>query len=553
MRKTKWYVADFETTTEEFYNTYGYTKVWLYAISDSDGGIVNYGSSIAQFFEFVKTLENNCIVYFHNLKFDGSFILNYLLSNNYTHFENKVDVNTPIKNFATLIDDMGIYYSITIKFENSVIIQINDSLKLLPFKVEQIAKDFGLSMLKGHIDYNVYEINDLTLDYVFNDVKIVALALKEIKNLGMQKMTTAGCAYNEYSKDRVYMHLDYPECDRNKLIEYRAAYRGGRSQVNPMYENKVLKGVKRYDINSMYPYIMHDLPLPYGKPIPLDAPDTYKFEVYHLKLGFVLKEGHLPSLLKKGGIYNTGDTYYIETEDVEDIYITNIDLELVYKHYEVYYFEFIEGFGFRTSKNLFKDYIDKWYEVKNNNKGAKKLVAKLMLNSLYGKFGSSPVGRKKIPKLEEHLCYEFSEEEEMKLYYLWLAMAVTSHAHKLLDNNIYASGVENFVYCDTDSIHTLGDLPEEVVDNKELGKFKLEAVEKKSKYIRQKCYVVQEEDNTISITCAGMPVNVKDKCIELYGEEIFKVFKVGFSCDGKLLPKQVPGGVILRNTTFQIK
>ena len=35
--KDLWVVADFETTTEKFYNEHGYTKVWLWAISNSEG------------------------------------------------------------------------------------------------------------------------------------------------------------------------------------------------------------------------------------------------------------------------------------------------------------------------------------------------------------------------------------------------------------------------------------------------------------------------------------------------------------------------------------
>ena len=40
MVSSKWYVADFETTNYEFYEQNGYTKVWLYAICDSDANII---------------------------------------------------------------------------------------------------------------------------------------------------------------------------------------------------------------------------------------------------------------------------------------------------------------------------------------------------------------------------------------------------------------------------------------------------------------------------------------------------------------------------------
>ena len=78
MNNKEWFVADFETTGLDYYKKYGHTKVWLYAICNSNGDIVNYGTTIE---EFMKWCYNNPTIeiYFHNLKFDGSFILNYLL------------------------------------------------------------------------------------------------------------------------------------------------------------------------------------------------------------------------------------------------------------------------------------------------------------------------------------------------------------------------------------------------------------------------------------------------------------------------------------------
>ena len=93
----------------------------------------------------------------------------------------------------------------------------------------------------------------------------------------------------------------------------------------------------------------------------------------------------------------------------------------------------------------------------------------------------------------------------------------------------------------------------ELIDNKELGKFKLESIEKRSKYIRQKCYVVEEPNGKITITCAGMPEKLKEIVIENNKDNIFDVFEEGFKVSGKLAPKRVKGGVLLSETTFEIK
>ena len=169
-------------------------------------------------------------------------------------------------------------------------------------------------------------------------------------------------------------------------------------------------------------------------------------------------------------------------------------------------------------------------------------------------FGSKNNGFHKIPFLNEEgvVKYKHSEVEEMKKYYLPIAIAITSYAHKYIDDGIMQAGIENFVYCDTDSIHTLGTLPSHMVDNKELGKFKLEGVEEKSRYVRQKTYVYKE-NGEIVITCAGMSQDMKDNVIATYGEKVFDAFKRGFITGGKLLPKRVKGGVVLYETTFNIK
>lgn len=559
----EWYVADFETTNVIFYEQNGYTKVWLYAVSDSNGNIVNYGDSIDKFIEWCYN-NPNIDVYFHNLKFDGAFILNYLFEHK---FEYKDKLTTKDnRGFTTLIGEEGQFYSIKMNFARKKQISFYDSLKLIPLKVEQIAKAFKLPILKEKIDYGVYIINEETLNYVFNDVKIVAMALKYFKDLGFNKMTIGANAYNLYKQETKYFKDLFPSLDREWLKEWRVAYRGGRTQVNPKYQNTIVHNVKRFDINSMYPYAMSRFPMPYGEPIKLYRPNQYKFELYKVNIGFKLKEGHMPTLLKSGGMYNkNGDTYYIETDVVEIIYISNIDLELVKKHYDIYFLEFLEIYGFRTSSYIFRNWIDKYYELKSNSTGGLRLVWKLVINNIYGKFGSRCVGKKKIPKYDNKLEFTLTEEEDMTIYYLPVAIAITSWCHKLIDDAICETGIDCFIYCDTDSVHTIGDLPSEWIDNYEIGKFKFEGTEEKAKYIRQKCYVYRESTEKgyhYNITCSGMTEKLKDFLIEQHNDNVFEVFDIGLTLDEntpnitlddmKLRPCQVKGGVVLSPTPFSL-
>ena len=451
---------------------------------------------------------------------------------------------------------MGEFYSIDIKFTKNKLVHFRDSLKILPFKVSKIAKDFKLPIMKEEIDYDNYDITPEKISYITNDVRIVAMALSQLKAEGMTKMTTASCAYNQYSSMRnsEYMSRTFPELPDDFLTEWRKAYRGGRSQVNPYYASKIIKNVKRYDINSMYPSIMRNEKLPYGNPIEIDKMDSAYFELYHMYIEFSLKDGHLPTLLKKSSLYSGDDSYYVETDGVEELWISSIDYKLLKRHYNIYSMKIIKMYGFRCSTIMFIDYVDKWYEKKNKDTGAKKIVDKFMLNCLYGKFGSKHEGYHRVPYMDEDtgkIKYGKSEIEKMTKYYLPLAIAITSYAHLYIDDGIEATGIENFVYCDTDSVHTLGELPAKLVDNHKIGKFKLEAIEQQAKYVRQKTYITLE-DNKIHITCAGMTDQMKQDAIDKYGMDMFKEFKVGFTMGGKLLPKHVKGGIVLYETTFQI-
>lgn len=560
----EWYVADFETTGEKFFEEHGYTKVWLYAICNSKGVIVNWGDSIEAFFKWCRN-NPNIDIYFHNEKFDGSFILNYLYQNGFPYVD-KLKANDN-RGYSCLVDDAGAFYKISINFCRKKQICIYDSLKIIPLKVKVIAKAFNLEMEKEVIDYDNYTIDDKTLSYVYKDVQIVAKALAFFKDKGFNKMTIGANAYNQASSEIEGWKEFFPDLDRDWLEEWRQAYRGGRTQVNPIHQGDIIENVRRYDINSMYPYVMSRKPMPYGEPIEISKRGSYEFEIYKVNIGFTLKKGHLPTLLKSSSRFSrSGDSYYIESDGIETLYITSVDLDIMYRHYNIWFIEYEVMYGFLTSRYIFREWIDKYYKLKSESSGGMKLVYKLIINNLYGKFGSKCRGKRKIPKFENDILgFEMSEEEDMKIYYLPVALAIVSWAHMLIDDAIIKTGYDNFVYCDTDSVHTIGILPDEWVDSKEIGKFKMEGIEAKSKYVRQKCYVyyeMVEGEKKYTITCAGMTDGIKEYLLDRYGDEVFNEFKVGLTVNAdsegikkeqlKLRPTQVKGGTILKPVPFSL-
>lgn len=552
-----WAVADFETTTSAISEEE--SRVWLWCVVNENAIPIGKGKDIESFMIFVKKNLLNYNIYFHNLAFDGVFILAYLFNNNFNYKE-KVNKSSD-KSFSTLIGSMGQYYQIKVNFARYKQVIFLDSLKLLPDKVSKIAKDFNLIEQKLEINYDKVEYNKDTEEYIYHDCIIVAKALKICFDMGCDKMTIGSASYHKMQEFQpLFKRLFEVDIDDDLLANFRLAYRGGRSQVNPLYKGKILHNVKRYDVNSMYPSIMYNCQLPYGRPIKVNERGKYKFEIYHIIITFSLKENHIPSLLKNGGLYRDSK-YYIDSEIDEELWITSIDYLLLERNYNIYKVTFLDIYGFWTTDIAFKDFISYYYNIKLGDNKGMKAVSKKVINNAYGKFGTKLQDFSKIPYIEDGIIkYNKGEMEERGRYHLGVAMGVTSYGHLILDNEIQYVGYENFVYCDTDSIHTFKELAKEKVHDTYLGKFKLEAIEEVCKYVRQKCYITKENGNW-HITCSGLPDRCKESLIEHYKDDILYKFDIGLKIakdnkDGiacKLIHKNVKGGVLLLPTDFEIK
>lgn len=240
-----------------------------------------------------------------------------------------------------------------------------------------------------------------------------------------------------------------------------------------------------------------------------------------------------------------------------DLYLTNIDLKLIEEHYDLYDVEYVGGWKFRSKVGMFKEFIDKWMLVKATNKGAIRLLAKLMLNSLYGKFATNPKVTGKVPYLKEDGSNGFTlpkdengnvVDEFKDPVYTPIGVFVTSYARNLTIRTAQKC-YDRIIYCDTDSIHLEGteipDVIKDVIDDNKLGYWKHESTFQRARFIRQKTYI-EEIDVKLHVICAGMPDRIKEKVT-------WENFHIGFSANGKLLPKQVKGGVVLEDTMFTLK
>lgn len=556
--------VDFETTTDP-----NDVRVWAGCGVDIDtletAFIVN---SIDAFFEWFS--NKNTVAYFHNLKFDGEFIISYLLSHGYKHSKTRES-----KTFDTLITAEGAFYSITVIFERKKKqykkVVFYDSLKKLPFKVSVISKAFNLPDEKLVIDYDAprpigHVLTEEEKAYIVNDCRIVANALQIQFGEGLKRMTNASDAMANYKDIFTEKRFNYhfPVLPVEIDTDIRRAYRGGYVYLKPEHENRRgLQGVT-LDVNSLYPSVMYDEVLPWGYPMYFEGepePDeNYPLYIVRIECAFDLKPGHLPTIqLKKNPSFVP--TQYLTTSDgaIVPMTLTNVDLELLLDHYETHgTLKYFNGFKFKGKKGMFVEYIEYWMHIKETTTGALRQLAKLMLNSLYGRFALSPKATRKIPELDEEgivrysftgeNCHneEYTEEEEREPVYIPMGAFITAYARNKTIRSAQKV-YDRFIYADTDSLHLIGyEIPEELdVHPSKLGAWKNEGEFHDSKYIRAKTYMETTDEGT-KVTCAGMPDNIKEQVT-------YDNFHIGSSFEGKLMPKRVKGGVVLLPTTFTIK
>lgn len=551
--KSQKIVSDFETTTDK-----NDVRVWAVCSVDIDTDeTVFISNSIEEYFDWLK--DKNTVCYFHNLKFDGEFILHYLLTHGYKYSDRAEEGC-----FETLITDTGIFYSITVYFKKEnkkwKKVVFYDSLKKLPFKVSTIAKAFELEMSKLSIDYEAprpigHVLTEEENEYIQADCRIVAQALNKQIGEGLTRMTNASDAMNYFKSliGKAKFEKMFPVLPIDLDADIRRAYKGGFVYLNPKYRGRRgLQGVT-LDVNSLYPWAMYNCVLPYGYPIYFEGEpepdDRYPLYIVRVQCEFEVKPEHIPTIQLKN------NRAFIETEyltssngEIVQMTLTNVDLQLFLEHYNVWNLEYIAGWKFKGKQGIFCDYIDHWMEIKETTKGAKRQLAKLMLNSLYGKFATNPKSRKKIPYIDEGgvVRYKITDIEERDPVYTAMGAFITAYAR---EKTIRASQsvYDRWIYSDTDSCHLIGyDLPEGWdIHPTHLGSWAHEATFTDSVFVRPKTYA-EVVDGQLHVTCAGMPENVKEQVT-------LENFHSGATFGGKLMPRRHRGGIVLESTTFTIK
>lgn len=619
----KYYVADFETTVDGS-NTQDKTEVWASAITElyDSNEYVRVDNNIYDFIHYCFNLSANSVIYFHNLKFDGTFILDYIIKSKKYELAYDVDnkdyysdKDMPDMSYKCMISDMGQWYSITVKHHNKLI-YFKDSLKLLPFALKKIGKDFKTKHQKLDIEYvgvrKAYGIiTQEEQEYIKNDVLVIKEALEIMFSEGHNKLTIGSCCMAEfresikydYDYSTMFPDLTIQECDMlnfSNADEYiRQSYKGAWCYLKKGCENKIYTDGETYDVNSLYPSMMHSISgnrYPVGLPIfwrgnyiPDKALLDNKYYFIRIKTSFKLKKNHLPFLQIKGTYLYKGNEMLETSDYVKDdktynnrvtLTLTMTDFALLKEHYELYDFEILDGCYFNAIVGIFDNYINKYMQIKINSSGAIKQIAKLFLNNLYGKMATSPINMFKVPYNDAGVIkYKIIKGYDKNAGYIAIGSAITSYARNFTIRSAQQN-YDNFIYADTDSIHIKGHNVKGIeIHPKNFCCWKNETSWDKAIFVRQKTYIehvikedgVDVESAYYNVKCAGMNDRCKKLMLLSFGEKeevtrltdeekefisverSLKDFKVGLVVPGKLLPHVIDGGTVLYSTTFKLR
>jgi hypothetical protein len=349
----------------------------------------------SQYFKYLETLipshlpYGKITIFAHNLgDFDGYFLYKALML-----YYNP-------KNISSIMDDTNTFISITNLISNKIVFEWKDSLRIFPIKLNNLCEVFKV---KGKLSAYNPKFNNIDffkvpiLVHTFKKYSLQdAIALYEalIKAQTMYFNLFGVDIESIYSTATLSLKIfrtkfqDKPIYILPKSMDsfIRVGYYGGGTDVYKAHG----KNIHYYDVNSLYPYAMLN-PMPYD----LITPNLIDLSNRTLEsfFGFAEVRIYCPNTVFRPVLpfHFEGKTVY-PRGTWRGVYFSE-ELKAVEKL--GYQITLIRGYEF-TKADLFSDFVNTFYEVKRTSTGAEKMIAKLLLNNLYGYFGRKPMGYKGV-------------------------------------------------------------------------------------------------------------------------------------------------------------
>lgn len=283
---------------------------------------------------------------------------------------------------------------IDITFERHVM-RLRDSIRLLPGSLASLCASFGVMHQKQdtatpyitHMETMLERHPDTFYEYLRHDVFALSdvlyafwsLIYEQVGSIGELPLTLPALSMKLWR-----MHL--PETimtttnDADRAFE-RRAYTGGRTEC---YDAVVADDVRIYDANSLYPTVMHDEIYPASYAGGHVAEYTGQHGIYEIR--YVQHDRSVKPVLRdeaSNEFRYTGHGVYVQPE-IE---------ELIRRGGEI---TCVRGYVYDEMASLFQPFVERWYgireQAKRDGDDGLAFVCKILMNSLYGKFGQRDEG-----------------------------------------------------------------------------------------------------------------------------------------------------------------
>ena len=472
-------------------------RVTLVGVYDDRKGY-RYYLTVKEFIEKELTSENYGVTYFAHAggKYDFQFLFDTLVKENWV--ENRYDVEMAFNGSSAFLVDICNKRNTNKNHKW----RFADSVFLFQATIKEIGKLIGME--KGEVDFETQNFNELR-DYNEIDCRILYEGIKQLDVRlrlmgGGLKVTLASSAMRLFQSKYLKQEIE----TSNAINEIaRDSYFASRVEVF----KKECGEADYWDICSSFPYSM-------TKPLPATCikvqKEIPKGKLYIAKVRVTVPDMYLPPTPIRDKhmriIFPVGSW---------ESYLTKCDIELaervgckIKNLKEVYIFEEFTDL---------KDYVLDLYEKKATSKGFERLLYKLLLNSLYGKFAESnekeklvihPEKGAKCPhrwkgkrKHKKDTCMRMFANNQPHAYirkdfinsshiHVPISSFVTAYSRELLYDYLVASKI--YYYCDTDSVVCTRD--NKFVDSDKLGDLKKEYKVIKGELIAPKLYRLMVED-----------------------------------------------------------
>ena len=603
-----------------------------YITSYADSSLVGEAQQKALFSSFINQLltfftndSKTMVVYAHNFSgFDGILLMKHIL---------KFGNIKPIIYHGKL---MSIKLKLDIEGYKGKTIIFKDSYLLLPLSLRSLCSAFSVISPKGFFPFLLTDIfykgvfpkfeywtgitveeyitiatNYIGISWNFKDdaikyckldckclfeilVKFNELIFNHFKvNINLS-LTLPALAMRIYKSQFMPANTIYQLLGRVES-EIRQSYTGGAVDVfiphnsKETFFSKFLIKLYSYDVNSLYPFIMADTPMPVGKPIFFEGDirkiESDAFGFFYCK---ITSPDYLEHPILQRRIQTSDGLRTIAGLGGWEGWIFSGEMDNAMKY--GYTFEILKGYQFQKGY-IFKEYVNKMYNLRLEfEKGhAMNLIAKLLMNSLYGKFGmnldsttiemfdtSSESGLalfndmldvydetvEDFIKIDNFFLtirkslvnYFYNEDEDM--FYgvdvnIAIASAITGGARmwmSVLKNN----PLFKLFYSDTDNVVVDRPLPSFMVGNA-LGQFKLEHVIERAVFLAPKVYGLLTSDGKEIIKVKGLN---QDLVSDIHIQDLEKLMYIDTSKEftqEKWFKKVIEGEITVNEVAYTLK